>query len=250
MWIGNSQFTSDYATTSYDLKLETAKGLLLWMILYLVKAAFLALSWAIFKVSPSFRKAWWIVTTYTFLTFWPVFLKQLWSCGPPSDYADLVACDNFHNPRQWVELAAMCAALHGSSELAILALPLIYIRKLNMSKSQKVSAGGMFAVAIINIVMGFMRNFGVMCYYLGFNKHGSNDLQYIMTIYEPTLAVIVCALPPYQAVLSKFQKQRVTPHELGRDVEKAGTAAPHIGLSVFTFETFDSTAALERSEMF
>ena len=232
------------------MQLSTAEGLLLWMILYLVKAAFLALSWAIFKVSATFRRAWWIVTTYTFLTFWPVFLKAFWSCGRPSDYADPVACDNFYNPRQWVELAAMCAALHGSSELAILALPLIYIRKLNMSKSQKVSAGGVFAVAIINIAMGFMRNFGVMCYYLGFNKHGSNDMQYVMELYEPTLAVIVCALPPYQAVLSKFQKQRVTPHELAREVGKADTAAPRISTSVFIFETYDSTTALERGDMF
>ncbi|MCJ1330499.1 hypothetical protein MMC10_007184 [Thelotrema lepadinum] len=119
-----------------------------------------------------------------------------------------------------------------------------------MSKSQKVSAGAVFAIAIINITMGFMRNLGVMCYYLGFNRHGSNDMQYIMELYEPTLAVIVCALPAYKVVLSKFHKQRTIPQELRRDAEEMGIAAPRKGISVQTSDTYDSIAALERVDMF
>lgn len=75
------------------LKLELAVDMLLWAILYLVKASFLALMWSIFKVSAGFRKAWWVVTIYTFITFWPIFLSELWQCGGPSTYDDAQACN-------------------------------------------------------------------------------------------------------------------------------------------------------------
>ena len=70
---------------TFEIKLSLANIILFWMVIFLVKASFLALYWSLSKVSSSFRKAWWAVVTYTFVTFWVIFLASLWICGSPKD---------------------------------------------------------------------------------------------------------------------------------------------------------------------
>ena len=72
----------------------TATSMLFWTTLWLVKASFLALCWLIFEVSNGFRKAWWIVVAYTFLTYWPLFLWIIWECGEASDYDNAIVCSS------------------------------------------------------------------------------------------------------------------------------------------------------------
>lgn len=81
--------TDMVATYSDDIlwtKANIASSTLMWTTLYLVKATFLSLFWFIFNVSERFRKAGWVVTIYTFLTYWPIVLSEIWKCGSPSDY--------------------------------------------------------------------------------------------------------------------------------------------------------------------
>lgn len=84
-------FWQSFDLTVY-LKTEVAHTMLLWTTLYLVKASFLNLCWSNLNASAEFRRAWWLLTIWIFLSFWPLFLSELWHCGSPSNYADPQSC--------------------------------------------------------------------------------------------------------------------------------------------------------------
>ena len=60
---------------------QLASGLTFLISLYCVKFSFLFLYRQIFWVSQSFTRPWWIVTLYTFLTFWPCLVTNIANCG-------------------------------------------------------------------------------------------------------------------------------------------------------------------------
>lgn len=196
-------------------QISVAQGMLLWTTLWLVKASFLALCWQVFNISTSFRRAWWAIAIYTFLTYWPIFLgSTLWQCGDPSKYDDPVACANFLTSdaaMQWeFQGAVLTTALHISSDCFILALPLVYIKKLQISTAQKLSSAAVFALIIIDIFMGLTRNIIIACVNQASISMADSllDANAILAAIEPGLAVIVCALPPYKLILLKSRAQR------------------------------------------
>lgn len=66
-----------------DAKLNVANMALFWLVLYSVKASFLALYWQIFSTSRRFRIAWALVVSYTFISFSVSFFWVFWRCGHP-----------------------------------------------------------------------------------------------------------------------------------------------------------------------
>lgn len=199
---------TDGMTSAYWAVSLTSKTLF-WMTLWLVKAAFITLYWSIFRVSPSFRKAWMAITSYTCLSFFPVLLAPFWECGSPWNCVDAIACNAFEvsdtgTTYFWV-VNTMSAVLHISTEVMILALPLFYIRRLQMSKTEKLNAGAIFSVAVITIIVGIIRNVISIC--------DEEDICYytvqITIILETPLAVLVCTLPPYKILLGRFRKRKV-----------------------------------------
>ena len=199
--------------------------------MYLVKASFLALCWSIFKVSARFRKAWWTIAAYTFISFWSIFLSQLWQCGTPSDYADGRACDysDEHATVPWILAPTVFGfALHISSEILILALPMPFIKKMQISRAQKFSVAGIFAIVIIDIGFGILRNSFSLCNDLG-SSPGKDTCYFwdsVFAICEPTVAVLVCALSAYRALLPSSGKRRNKHMELQRNAANMGEATP------------------------
>ena len=80
---------TDSEPTYHDLfryfHLEIAVSCGFWVIVYLVKAAFLALYYELFAVSRKFKAAWWPVCVFTFITFWICFVATFWACGTLGD---------------------------------------------------------------------------------------------------------------------------------------------------------------------
>ena len=70
-------------------KLVMATSMLSWVAVYLVKFSFLMLWRSLFGISDGFRRAWWVVAGFTFLTFWPLFLSTMFGCGRPQDLGNL-----------------------------------------------------------------------------------------------------------------------------------------------------------------
>lgn len=195
---------ADITTPAYWTT-NMATGMLSWTTLWLVKASFLSLYWTIFNIAPSFRKAWLFVTSYTCLAFFPVFLAPLWHCGAPWNYADPVTCSSFtvSNTTYYLTVDVMNLVFHISTELLVLALPLVYIGKLQMSKAQKLNAAAIFCLAVITIVLGIISNVSGMC-----DEDICLDIQLATVVLEAPLVVLVCALPPYKILIAKLQKRK------------------------------------------
>ena len=206
-------------TTCYDIvlgildyptieKFEEAISLLLWTTLYLVKGSFLALCWNIFKVSSRFRILWRFVVVYNILTYLAIILWVMWPCYKPFDPS--TPCSLSPSDDSWSHAtgSALEAAFHSTSEALILLLPLIWIKTLQMSTAQKLGAISVFAVIIIDIVMGLLRNITTSLYYRGYSFDTLLVITNVMVVLEPSLAVIVCALPVYKVLLPGSRRRR------------------------------------------
>lgn len=64
-------------------RLEVAVSLLFWIVIYLVKFAFLLFYRFLFGVSKPFMRAWWVVSGFSVLTFLICFLSVFWACEAP-----------------------------------------------------------------------------------------------------------------------------------------------------------------------
>ena len=204
--------TWEYTNTIEDpvisLRLELAEDMLFWTCLYLVKATFLALIHSIFNISVKFRKAWWAVTLYTFIAFWPVVLSELWQCGAPSDYANPGACDLDKTMLQ-VTLYKIRFAFHISSDCFILALPLAQIKKLHTSRLKKITIGAVFALSIVDIIGAIIKTSAALCdVESNRSSVACGGMGTVWGILEPAIAVIVCALPAYRPLLPSSRRRR------------------------------------------
>ena len=195
----------DTYTSDLELWMRTSltAEMLLWCTLYLVKASFLALMWTIFNISLGFRRAWLVVTVYTFITFWPVFFSALWQCGNPSDYDNIQACNNM-TVAMFYPSDVMKIVFHLTSDLLILALPLVQIRKLQMSTTKKISVAAVFILIVVDIIGGIIRNAAsVGSDFATNNAQLCLDVNLIWMVVEPSIAVIVCAMPAYRVLLPR-----------------------------------------------
>ena len=222
--------TSDPAAA---LRLWLAQNLLFWTCLYFVKATFLALFWFIFNVSAAFRKAWWTVTVFNFISFWAIFLSQLWQCGNPLVYADPQSCETYFNrplgvlPPWQIAAYVLAFILHIPSDCLLIALPIFFLRKLQMSRSRKFSVATVLAIGVFDTVLGLTRLITLLCGQL--NWPGPTDVARDMIfidvagILEPAVAVIVCALPIYRLLLPACQRNGEEETELQRNAARMGT---------------------------
>ena len=70
-----------------------------------------------------------------------------------------------------------------------------------MSRARKIGAVAVFAVTIVIIVLGFVRNLLELSTYLGKPINVRPDFDTVLGSFEPGAAVIVCALPALSVLL-------------------------------------------------
>ena len=206
-------------------------------------------------VSPSFRKAWWVIATYTFLSFWPLFLATLWQCGNPSKYNDVATCQGYVRSGPFDTASKIVwvlnLALHSSSELLILGLPLWFISKLQMSRVHKIGAASIFCAIIVTIIIGFLRNLASLCANVESLCAGDSEkwrwLETFGVVFEQPLAVLVCALPPYKILLSKLFKRRKASPGLQQNAMQVEQAALRGTKFKPAAQAVDSITELERA---
>ena len=97
-----------------------------------------------------------------------------------------------------------------------------------MSLGKKISAGAVFALTIIDIIMGILRNSSVLCQDIVTWNDAQLcvDMNIITGVIEPSLAVIVCALPAYRAIMPSSRKRRYESLELRYNAGNVGHATP------------------------
>ena len=206
-----------------------ASDFLLWTTLFFVKASFLALMWSVFEISTTFRKFWWAVSAYTFIAFLVCIICELWTCGSPSDFGNFDICiAAIESTTSMVSSTpdVLKFVFHISSDLLILALPLFEIRKLQMSPAKRFSVAAVFALTIVDIIMGILRNSSSICEdsQATWNSDVCVSMNIIFTILELSFAVIVCALPAYRAILPSSRQRRYESRELRRNAANMGHA--------------------------
>ena len=81
--LGVIDFVPTNDGTIFALKMALVNVNMFWATVYLVKGAFLALYWTVFKVSPAFRKAWWIITVFNLVSYFAIFMSTFWQCNNP-----------------------------------------------------------------------------------------------------------------------------------------------------------------------
>ena len=217
-----------------SLKLWLAQNLLFWVCLYLVKATFLSLYWSIFNVSPTFRKVWWPVLVYNVVAFSTMFLGQLWQCGNPLLYADPLSCKSYSNRPAGVLSPSQTAnfvfafALHIVSDCRLVALPILFLKKLRMSRSRKISVAAVLGIGVIDTLLGLVRLIVLLCASLRLPSPtdiARDDTLNVMGGLEPTIAVIDSALPVYRVLLPPSRKSREHETELQRNIAAMATVA-------------------------
>ena len=81
----------------------------------------------------------------------------------------------------------------------VAALPLAMLRPLLMRTSQKLELAIIFCLVIVNMVMTILRT----AYSINVNLAKFPDQNILWCFLQPTVAVIVCALPCYRGILSR-----------------------------------------------
>ena len=234
-----------------EMKTFIAAGLLRWTSLYSIKASFLALIWIVFNISTGFRKAWWAVTIYTVLTFWATFLSEWWQCRDPLDYANPSACSefDFNFGGTVLILSSMRFALHISSNLLILILPMAQIRKLQLSRSKKIGIVAIFAIIVIDIIGGVLRNAFVISSTLNEGETPALAwLSHFWYICEPALAVAVCTLPVYRGLFIHSKRRKSTSQREGLRDEAADTDEKTSGMLRLTRTAESEISSFPRRE--
>ena len=104
-----------------------------------------------------------------------------------------------------------------------------------MSKAQKISVATVFAVIIINIIMGIMRNITIALGFRGINTTVTYGIDIVMECFEPGVALIVCSMPAYRVLLPNHQRRR-DQEELQRHAATIGMVSSQRKKSTQTFE--------------
>lgn len=80
------------SSTETYLRFEFAIIILFWTVLWCVKAGFLALYFKLFRELRPYRRAWYVLATFTFLAYVGCLITLCMSCGPISNFFSFAQC--------------------------------------------------------------------------------------------------------------------------------------------------------------
>ncbi|KAF7933280.1 hypothetical protein BELL_0342g00090 [Botrytis elliptica] len=199
-----------------------------WVTIYLVKASFLALYWALFSVSSAFRKWWLAVAIYTGISFLATFFAIFWSCKTPSQLEDLEACNTI-SEELIIGLETLWCVLNTVGDILTMTLPLGMLRAMHMPTSRKLGVAAIAGLVIIDILFDVLRTI----YTVGSYTSSFPNANAVWALCEPTIAVMVCALPPYRTLLFRKKIDPSTSYQgmhgtrSTRKTKSGNTSRPH-----------------------
>ncbi|KAF2651631.1 hypothetical protein K491DRAFT_637099 [Lophiostoma macrostomum CBS 122681] len=193
---GHSSRPPTHVEVLRDMKLNIATLILFFLILYAVKASFLALYWEIFQVSTRFRTAWFVLTGYVGVSFVVTLITIFTRCGAAKDFANLEVC-SLRSRALFVGYQSLWCILNVLGDILLMILPTTMLKSLHMGVKHKVGLAAVFALVLVIVAMDILRT----VYTLDMDLADGQDANALWGILEPTIAVIVCALPCYRGLL-------------------------------------------------
>lgn len=184
--------------------------LLVFMVLWSVKATFLVFYRLLFEVSQTFIQLWWAAVALTFASFWVCIGSTFTICGPASDLYNFEKCDSpqaLHNIRA---IYKFWCALNVASDLVVILLPIYMVWGLQLRKSQKAVLAGVFSLGFVVAIFDILRTVESL-------RSGTFSGVALWSSLEVTIAVIVASLPLYRILLtSKGRKSLISRGSAGR----------------------------------
>ncbi|KAL8849248.1 MAG: hypothetical protein Q9221_005778 [Calogaya cf. arnoldii] len=178
------------------LQLRLVVTLLVFMVLWSVKATFLIFYRLLFDVSRTFIRMWWAAVALVFATFWVCIGSTLTLCGSASDLFDFKKCSS---PEKLHDIRATYkywCALNVGTDLIVLILPLFMIYGLQLRTSQKIVLTAIFSLGLLVALVDILRTFESL-------QSGTFSGVALWSSLEVTIAVIVASLPLYRVLITR-----------------------------------------------
>ncbi|MCJ1478831.1 hypothetical protein MMC13_007515 [Lambiella insularis] len=174
----------------YRWKENIINDVFLYLTLWLVKFSFLFFYRQLFDISTGFRKAWWVVMVFTFITLWVPLGGIFGVCAGANTEADWYACNALVNPVRAQRLEYTCGIIV-ASDLAIMGLPLWMLHRMKLRPLQRAGLAFVFSFATVIVAIDILRTA---------ESIAGNQVLYI--ILEINFSVIIACLPTFRALFN------------------------------------------------
>ncbi|KAF5669682.1 hypothetical protein FCIRC_9193 [Fusarium circinatum] len=175
-----------------------------WIILWSVKASFLALFYRLVQPFPVVRRCWYGVAVFAALALIVCVICSALTCSPPSNYFH-GSCDS---PReQWRQSfnVVFSTTVDVATDLMIMALPIAVLPSLQFDIKKKIGLGVVFSLGIIIICVAVVRMTKVIV---------GNQVDLVgLAIWgavETATALVVGSLPALKGLLTRGIKKYAT----------------------------------------
>ncbi|KAL8823496.1 MAG: hypothetical protein Q9191_005801 [Dirinaria sp. TL-2023a] len=211
------------------LQLRLVVTLLVFMVLWSVKATFLIFYRLLFDVSEAFIRVWWAAVALTFATFWVCIGSTFTLCGSASDLYNFEKCSS---PKALHDIRATYkywCALNVTTDLVVMILPLFMLHGLQLGAFQKITLAGAFSLGFVVAIFDILRTVESL-------QSGTFSGVALWSSLEVTIAVIVGSLPLYRALITSKGRRSILSRfgsidharRKGSDTSPAGTERNHL----------------------
>ncbi|KAI4110553.1 MAG: hypothetical protein LQ345_006978 [Seirophora villosa] len=197
------------------LQLRLVVTLLVFMVLWSVKATFLIFYRLLFDVSQTFLRLWWVAVALTFATFWVCIGSTFTLCGSASDLYDFRKCSSAKALHDIRTTYKYWCALNVGTDLIVMALPLYMLSGLQLRPTQKAILGGVFSLGLVVPIVDILRTVESL-------ESGTFSGVALWSSLEVTIAVIVASLPLYRVLLTPKGRNNIRSRLSGERYKDVG----------------------------
>ncbi|KAJ3519807.1 hypothetical protein NM208_g13978 [Fusarium decemcellulare] len=190
-----------------------------WIILWSVKASFMALFFRLVQPFPIIRRLWYCVAVFAALALIGCILASTLTCNPPSDYF-YGNCDSPHEV--WMQRfnVIYSTTVDITTDFMIMALPIAVLPSLQLDKRKKIGLGIAFSLGFIIICVAIVR----MTQVIVGNKVDLIGLA-IWGAVETATALVVGSLPALKSLLARGVKKYKSSRSGPSDYAAYGSAS-------------------------
>ncbi|KAL2812934.1 hypothetical protein BJX63DRAFT_432225 [Aspergillus granulosus] len=171
---------------------------LFWSVLWSVKAAFLALFWGMTDNVPHYRRWWWAIAAFCFLSYAGCWIASAFTCHPPSDYFKFAKCTKDIDQQGSIISISYSTAVDILSDLMIMGFSLKMVWSTRITFHQKIGLGVVFSLGAIIIAFAIVRAINITG-----RAYSDQAGLAVWSIAESSISVIVGCLPPFKTFLSR-----------------------------------------------
>jgi len=146
----------------------------------------------------------------------------------------------------------MWCALNTFGDVLTMLLPLWMLRNIQISRGKKIGLASIAGLVIIDILFDILRT----VYTIGSYAANFPNANSVWALCEPTIAVIICALPTYRALLSRNKPEQSTSYQNLRGLssvktepQKSHTASISHEMDEMSASVYSSRAILKPSSL-